>query len=92
MAKPGYKVKIGLEGGLTNAEKDAAIDIIQAVLTAYDTNISFTDETIGADKIAFDWDMDYVDFQSEYGQMTMGLAFAFSRQYVLVPSVTPITI
>lgn len=89
--KPGYRVRVEVKDKDT-AAADAAITIMEAALTAYDANVSFTNETLGGDKVAFSFDLDYVDFQSAYGQTLMGLLFAFARAYVLVPSVLPIDI
>ena len=91
MAKPGYRVKIAIKSEDTDYT-DAAIDVIQAALTAFDANISFTDETIGGKKVSFYYDLDYVDFQSPYGNTVMALTIAFNHTYVLVPTIQAIEI
>jgi hypothetical protein len=92
MATPGFEVKINIGGNLNNTEKNAAVALIEGVLLAYDANIVFTEETIAGMDVGFSWEVNYIDFQSVYGQTTMMIAMAFNRSFVLIPKVTAIEI
>ena len=80
MAKPGTKITFRPDTNVT-ADADALIDKMQAAATAFDAAVSFTDETLGGDKVASSVDLDYVDFQSEYGRTLMAILVAFRNAY-----------
>ena len=89
--KKGYRVKIAIKDNDTTVT-DAAIDVMQAAIVAFDANIVFTNELVAGKKVAFSFDLDYVEQQDVYGQVVMKIAMAFGRVYVLVPTVESIDI
>jgi hypothetical protein len=91
--KPGYKITIEPRTNV-NAEKDAIITIIQAVVHAFDVNVAFTDTTISGDVVKTSFILDYVEFQDHaYGQAIMSLIFSsLALKYPLIPTLEPVLI